>query len=226
MLGGLYDFIYNKVEEAGNAIQDVATSVTCPDVDKYIEKNKMSSDGKKKKSKKGKSKMMSDFEFDRIKAYMPFGPEHELFRKYLNGCFTTGVDSEKLDKRLKKAYSNGETVFDVVAREGYDVKVKKDGSLKIKKMKKEKPMLDSEGVSRLEDIEVAIIHKIEEFFVDIAQKCKSDDEIETVLTEMVDNNRLCVSIDLTDFLLDLIEPLKRLRKDLSSENETTEVKEL
>lgn len=151
--------------------------------------------------------------------------EADIIKSYRLGGLTN-EDSSKRTKILLNAYSKGETVYDVLAKNGYMVKIKKNGGWKLKKIKKEKPMLDSEGVSKLEDIEVAIIHKIEEIFVDIAQKCKSDDEIETVLTEMADNNRLCVSIDLTDFLLDLIELLKRLRKDLSSENETTEVKEL
>lgn len=36
---GLYDYIYNKVENAELAIKDTVSRATCPDVDSYIEKN-------------------------------------------------------------------------------------------------------------------------------------------------------------------------------------------
>ena len=246
MFGNLYDFIYNKVEEAGNAIQDVATSITCPDVDKYIEENKMSSDDKKKKKKKGKNKMMSDFEFRQLTAHMPFGPEHELFRKYLNGSLTTGVDSEKLRKRLMKAYSNGETVFDVVAREGYDVKVKKDGSLKIKKMKKEKPSpknksesnnevvnpseLDSETLLVLQMLGNNFESKLDELVETILDACDTPDDIDYILEYLAENDGLQISIDVSKLMFRTADELKERKQSLidaaaETENDTGEEEE-
>lgn len=50
---GLYDYIYNKVENAELAIKDTVSRATCPDVDSYIEKN-MTSNNKKQKKKGNK----------------------------------------------------------------------------------------------------------------------------------------------------------------------------
>lgn len=52
LFDGLYDAIYNKVEEAGLAIQDVVSSATCPDVDKYLNDHPSSSDDDKKKKRR------------------------------------------------------------------------------------------------------------------------------------------------------------------------------
>ena len=62
LFDGLYDAIYNKVEEAGLAIQDVVSSATCPDVDKYLNDHPSSSDDDKNK-KKTKGERMSSFVF-------------------------------------------------------------------------------------------------------------------------------------------------------------------
>ena len=124
------------------------------------------------------------------------------------------------------AYSCGKTIFDILKKEGYTAKLKKDGSWKVKKIKKDKPVLNSSKVSAFQNIEIVIAQKVEELFTDLVLKCKSDDEIENVLMEMIDNNELCVSIDLSDFLLDLIEPLKELRKELSPENKNAGNKEI
>ena len=132
----------------------------------------------------------------------------------------------KFINKLVDAYSCGKTIFDILKKEGYTVKLKDDGSWKVKKIKKEKPVLDSSRVSAFQNIEIVIAQKVEELFTDIVLKCKSDDEIEDVLMEMIDNNELCVSIDLSDFLLDLIEPLKELRKELSPESKNAGSKEI
>ncbi len=236
LFDGLYDAIYNKVEEAGLAIQDVVSSATCPDVDKYLEDHPSSSDDDKKKKKKKKERMssMEFFAFyvpNKIDDGTPEGKrEVELIMMYKAGQLIKDKNYKynhiKCINKLVDAYSCGKTIFDILKKEGYTVKLKDDGSWKVKKIKKEKPVLDSSRVSAFQNIEIVIAQKVEELFTDIVLKCKSDDEIEDVLMEMIDNNELCVSIDLSDFLLDLIEPLKELRKELSPESKNAGSKEI
>ena len=236
LFDGLYDAIYNKVEEAGLAIQDVVSSATSPDVNKYIDENPSSSKGDNgKKKKKKHDKILSDFKFAELIVEMESSgydgiKEVELVDYYRYGKLITDedyiYDFDKAYHKLRKAYGRGKNIFDILEKEGYTAKLKDDGSWKIKKIKKEKPVLNSSRVSAFQNIEIVIAQKVEELFTDIVLKCKSDDEIENVLMEMIDNNELCVSIDLSDFLLDLIEPLKELRKELSPENKNAGNKEI